>query len=212
MTRRLHLHALARAASVVWPERPGRVVLLTGQSRLDRSPLSPAQDAFLSAVTPPTLEAVRAGAPFAAAPVEPPPGLLRACLSNARQYGWARRDPAYGRAVAGALSPVLSASGVALIVSASAGLALLQAAWPHLSRPRRRLAVLCLGPAGDAPGFGGEVRLQVLRGDRDVWSRALYRGPVTRTVRCGHMGYWRDPDVLATARAMAARLAAEVQG
>ena len=54
--------------------------------------------------------------------------------------------------------------------------------------------------------------MEVVRGASDTWSRTLYRGPVTRIVRCGHLGYWSDPGVRATARAMAERLAAEAAG
>jgi hypothetical protein len=204
-----HRAALAAAAGRVWPRRLGRVALLTGQSRLNRSPLTPDQTAFLQAVTPPSYEAVRAGLPYADTPSEPQPGLAGACLANARQYRWARSDRSYGRLVAGALSPMLAESDRTLLVAASAGLALLQAAWPHLAGPRRRLAVLCLGPAGAPPDFGGEVRVEVVQGRRDGWSRALYAGPVQHHPSCGHMGYWRNAEVRAVAHALAVRLAAE---
>ena len=207
MTKAHHFAALAAAHEMAWPTVEGRVLLITGQSRLTRSPLSPIQEKFLAEVTPLGFEPVYAGLPFRSVATEAAPSLLTAALTNARQFLWVNQQPAYAELIAGALSPLLASSRAAMIITGSMGLSLLQAAWPRLKSPvPERLAIVCLGPVGPAPTFATGVVVEVVQGVRDGWSRCLYRGPVTRRVACGHLDYWQDPEAQQVARAAAAQL------
>lgn len=203
MVERAFAARLAAAARTTWPPAPARLLLLTGQSRLDASPLSPQQRAFLAALATPGLDIVARGFPFDAACDAPPAPILHASLRNARQYLWARRRD-FGALVANALSGVLANTDRAIIVTGSNGLALLNAALaaaPEMKRPP--LAVLALGPAG-APPNAPALTFAAVQSKRDPWSGALYNGPVAFRPTCGHLGYWSDEPTRAFARAFVA--------
>lgn len=211
MSRRTHFDRIAAAAKTIWPPCEHRLVLLTGQSNLCSSPLSPAQVDFLSSLTSLPVEAVLTGFPFDEAPIpNRRASLLQASLHNARQYLWARGKPAYGRVVAQALQPILaSASRSILLVTGSCGLQILQAAWPHLRRnPELRIQILALGPVGYAPRFA-DAGFSAVQGSTDLWSRMLYRGPVVHQTSCGHMDYWHDAVARDALRISAERLLGE---
>jgi len=208
MSKRTHFDRIAAAAQAVWTPFTHRLLLLTGQSNLRSSRLSHAQTEFLSSLAPLPIKAVAAGFPFdeTSAPNRPA-SLLEASFHNARQYLWARSDPAYGRSVAEALQPILaSASKGILLVTGSCGLQILEAAWPHLRRtPGVRIEILALGPVGSSPDFG-EAGFSAVQGSGDLWSRMLYRGPVAHHTKCGHMDYWHDVVARDVARSLAERL------
>ena len=207
MTKAHHFAALAAAHEMAWPTVEGRVLLITGQSRLTRSPLSPIQEKFLAEVTPLGFEPVYAGLPFRSVATEAAPNLLTAALTNARQFLWVNQQPAYAELIAGALSPLLASSRAAMIVTGSMGLSLLHAAWPRLKNPvPDRLSIVCLGPVGPAPTFAPDVVIEVVQGVRDGWSQCLYRGPVTHRIACGHLDYWQNPEAQQVARSAAAQL------
>lgn len=207
MTKAHHFAALVSARDKAWPTVEGRVLLITGQSRLTRTPLSPIQTKFLAEVTPLGFEPVYSGLPFRSVATEAPPNLLTAALTNARQFLWINQHPAYAELIAGALSPLLASSRAAMIVTGSMGLSLLQAAWPRLKDPvPARLAIVCLGPVGPGPTFAPDVVVKVVQGVRDGWSRCLYRGPVTHRIACGHLDYWQNPEAQQVARVAAAQL------
>ncbi len=211
MSKRTHFNRIAAAAKVVWPPCEHRLLLLTGQSNLRSSPLTTAQADFLTSLADLPIEVALTGFPFdGASASNPPVGLLEACLQNARQYLWARREPAYGRAVARALQPILaSASRGTLLVTGSCGLQILEAAWPHLQRtPEVRIEVLALGPVGSAPRFDG-VGFRAVQGTADLWSRLLYRAPIACQTICGHMDYWHDAVARDALRTSAERLLLE---
>lgn len=195
MSRRAFFERLTAAGGRAWPTAPARLLLLTGQSRLDRSPLSPAQAAFLRHVAPAGVEPVEQGFPWRGddAP-EPPPSLTVACLANARQHRWAALDRRYAGASAAALQRAMEGTRELLVLATgSNGLATLQAAWPGLRRPAGlRLAIVPVGPAGAPADFGPATALQVVQGMADGWSRALYRGSIHQRPPCGHLGYWTD--------------------
>lgn len=210
MTRRTHFGRIVAAADAVWPASEHRLVLLTGQSDLRSSRLSSAQIDFLTSLRDLPIEVTRAAFPFDDAPAtNRPVGLIEACLQNARQYLWARHDPAYGRAAAQALGPVLaSASRGILLVTGSCGLQILEAAWPHLARVAgQRMEILALAPVGRRPRFG-EAGFSAVQGSADIWGRLLYRGPVTHQSGCGHMDYWSDAVARNALRSAAERLLA----
>ncbi len=207
MAKADHFAALAAACEMDWPTVEGRVLLVTGQSRLTRSPLSPVQEKFLAEVTPVGFDPVYSGLPFRSAATEAAPNLVTASLTNARQFLWVKQQPAYAELIAGALSPLLASSRAAMIVTGSMGLSLLQAAWPRRQNPvPERLAIVSLGPVGPAPTFAPDVVVEVVQGMRDGWSRCLYKGPVTQRIACGHLDYWQDPEAQQIARAAAAQL------
>lgn len=195
MARRAFFERLETAGARAWPETPARILLLTGQSRLDRSPLSPAQHAFLQQVAPPGVEPVGRGFPWdGEGPPEPPAAIAPASLVNARQHLWAVSDRRYAALTAAALQMVTDATRELLVlVTGSNGLATLQAVWPRL-RPQTRLrvAIVPVGPAGAPVAFGPSTAVSVVQGRADGWSKALYRGPVHQRPPCGHLGYWSD--------------------
>lgn len=211
MSKRIYLNRVAAAAKAVWPPCEHRVLLLTGQSDLRSSSLSPAQADFMSSLAPLQIEVVATGFPFDGASMpNRPASLLQASIQNTRQYLWARSEPAYGRAVALVLEPILaSTSGSILLVTGSCGLQVLHAAWPHMRRmPELRIEILALGPVGSAPHFG-EAGFSAVQGSADLWSRMLYHGPIAYQTNCGHLDYWDDAVARNALRFLAQRLLKE---
>lgn len=211
MNKRTHFNRIAAAAETVWPPCEHRLLSLTGQSNLRSSPLSAAQTDFLASLTHLPIEGVLTGFPFDEAPMpNRPVGLQQASLQNARQYLWARSDPAYARAVAQVLQPILaSASRSILIVTGSCGLQILEATWPHLRRtPALRIEILTLGPVGSAP-HSGEAGFSGVQGAADLWSRLFYRRPIAHETSCGHVGCWHDAVARDAQRTLAERLLME---
>lgn len=199
MGRRAHLDRLAAAAGRTWPKREARLLLITGQSRLARSPLTPAQAAWLERLDAPGVDVVRAGFPFDAPGETAPAAFLpAACLANARQHLWAKRDGTYARLVSAVLRPVAAATErVLILVMGSTGLDMVRCAWPIAAGTvRTRLELVSLGPMGAPPEPAQGVGYSAVQGRSDGWSRALYRGPVAHRPDCGHMDYWTDPATL----------------
>ena len=213
MSRRIHLNRIAAAGSATWVPCEHRLLLLTGQSNLRSSPLSTAQTDFLSSLAALPIEVVPTGFPFDGATVpHRPASLLGASFQNARQYLWARHEPAYGRSVAQVLQPAFdSASRGILLVTGSCGLQILEAAWPHLqASPKLRIEILALGPVGRAPQFG-EAGFTTVQGSADLWSRMLYRAPIAHKTSCGHLDYWHDRVARDVVRSLAERLVMEAR-
>lgn len=199
MVERVFAARLAAAARTEWPPAQARLLLLTGQSRLDASPLSPQQRAFLASLATPELDIVSRGFPFDTESEAPPAPIVVASLRNARQYLWTRQR-AFGAMIAGALNAALAQTERAVIVTGSNGLALLNAALaaaPDAKRPP--LAILALGPAG-APPVARGITFAAVQSARDPWSRALYAGPVALRPTCGHLEYWANAETRAYAR------------
>jgi len=189
---------LAAAARAVWPPAPARLLLLTGQSRLDASPLSPQQRAFLAALARPDLDIAPRGFPFDAESEAPPAPILAASLRNARQYLWARNRK-FAALVANVVFGALAQTERAVIVTGSNGLSLLNAALAAPRTPRPPLFILALGPAG-APPNAPAITFAAVQGSRDPWSRALYAGPIAFRPACAHLDYWADEPTRAFAR------------
>lgn len=173
-----------------------RVVLLTGRSDPARTGLPPAQAAFLAAVTPPGLVAIRDGYPWIGGPPEGPVPLVLAAWRNASQWRAARR----GTPAAGVAARLRALGGGPLaIITGSCGLDLLQCGW---AEGACRL-VIALGPVTARRPSLPRVRLVTVIGRRDVLSRAVHRAAPDIRVPCGHMGYWTCPSTqAAVARAL----------
>jgi hypothetical protein len=200
MSKQAFLRRIERAAALgQLPERPHRLALLTGQSRLDDSALSAEQGAFLASLGQPQLDIVPRGFPFdqaeSAQPAQVPPPLLLAAVRNARQYLWTRTDPRFVALVAAAVQRLADATSHNLVLlTGSSGLALLDAAARQLRlRAGTRLAILAFGPVGRAPA-DARIAFSAVQGRADRWSRALYAGPVSHRPECGHLDYWRSAD------------------
>ena len=172
-----------------------RVALLTGQSSLVSSALSPDQISFLHAVAPEGASVLEMGFPFDSAfqgagfremPVLP------ASWRNARQVWWALRSERFRGAVRRRLEALLASTSRRLIlITGSCGLQLANVGWPpapvHL-----RVDVVALGPAC----FGAlRVPAVVVQGRADGWSKLLYRGRVDVRCECGHLAYWGSAEV-----------------
>jgi hypothetical protein len=181
------LRELDDAGSLLVPvER--RVMILTGQSSLRAARLSPAQEAFLDAVTPPGWTALRAGFPYHAAMTGAAfeeTSMIGASWRNAAQVAMSMASGEYREVVRRVLQRAMDTTEERLrIVTGSCGLQLLNCVWEEL---RGEAEVMALGPAC----FGTlRVPAEVVMGDRDGWSRLFYRGRVDRRVRGGHLDYW----------------------
>lgn len=160
-----------------------RVVLLTGRSDPARTGLPGPQAAFLSAVTPPGLVAVRDGYPWIGGPPEVSVPLPLAAWRNALQWRVARQGTARPE-VSARLRAV--ADGPLAIITGSCGLDLLRCGWVEgISR-----LVIALGPVmAERPCWPG-VRFVTVIGRGDLLSRALHRATPDIRVPCRHMGYW----------------------
>ena len=194
MSKRIHFARMASAAEKPIERAPQRIAILTGQSMLTRSPLSPRQAAFLDAVAPPGWVKVGGGFPFDAdGPPDAPAPFAQAAVSSIRQYLWASGRRGYDQLAAGALNRLLFATAEHLVLLAgSSGLAIFNAAEPHLETGEARVSVIGLGPAGRIParphGFFA------IRARKDRWSQLL--GPRADALVDGdHYCYWHSDDV-----------------
>ncbi|MCC5973413.1 MAG: hypothetical protein JJT81_05105 [Rubellimicrobium sp.] len=200
MTRAAHLARMGQGGPL--DAAPARIAILTGQARLDRSPLSPAQDAFLTGVAPKGWAVLRAGFPYDAEGAPEPPGpFASAARASIRQYLWARTSPAYARHAARALARLTAATTDRLVlITGSAGLAIFAAAEPHLPPPLPRLALVAFGPAGPRPLRAapppGAAALHAGRSRHDRWS-ALLGPPADRLIAGDHYGYWTSAEARA---------------
>lgn len=167
-----------------------RVVLLTGQSSFRSSRLTGDQLQLLRGIDHAT--PIELGFPFHPDfdRHEEEPGLLAASFRNTRQFLWTFKPQ---KPVARALQPLFTHTAEALfIITGSCGLQLLNSAWPFLERrPEQRLQVVAIGPAS----LYDQLRPAAIRGRRDLWSRLLYKGPITAHCDCGHLDYWRSQEV-----------------
>ncbi|HEU0120186.1 MAG TPA: hypothetical protein VFQ91_06645 [Bryobacteraceae bacterium] len=174
-----------------------RVLLLTGQSSARSSALSPAQSAFLAAVSPPGCTVTYSGFPYHTAlladPYDDAP-MVAASLRNARQVQRSMTSSSFRTIVAARLAQALAMTRDRLILlTGSCGLELANAAWPLLPAYSAHVQIIALGPT-----CFGHLRLPsltVLQGRRDLWSRLLYRGPVHASPDCGHLEYWGSAEV-----------------
>jgi hypothetical protein len=120
--------------------------------------------------------------------------MVTASVRNSLQVIWSLWHPGYRRVLERVLQQVIDATSERLIlITGSCGLQLANAVWPKLQVPSAlHVKVIALGPAC----FGAlQLPVTVLQGDRDGWSRLLYRGPVDGRCACGHLDYWTSEQV-----------------
>ena len=137
---------------------------MTGRSDPARTGLPEAQAAFLAAVTPPGMVAVKDGYPWIGGPPEMPVPLLLAAWRNASQWRAARNGAAQAE-----ISARLHAlgRGPLAIITGSCGLDLLHCGWVE----DRCGLVIALGPVmAERPCWPG-VRLVTVIGRRDLLAR-----------------------------------------
>lgn len=193
MSYRARLRNLDYSRTLATPTT-SRLVLLTGQSAFATSRLTPAQTEFLTEVAPPHAEVLKIGFPF-----HPDfdidagtPGIVAASMRNTLQVFWSRYSSTYRETVARALQPLFTNTGDSLyILTGSCGLQLLASAWPLLEKAKTlSICVIAIGPAG--PAMPNAIAVQ---GKKDLWSKLLYRGPVTARCNTGHLDYWDSTEV-----------------
>jgi hypothetical protein len=202
MTYLRRLEQLDTAGSLV-RAADARLVLLTGQSSFVSAALSPEQEKFLCQVAPPGYEMLAAGFPFHRAMV--PVGhqessLLAASVRNTAQAAWSFCDARYRRVLRRILQELVERTHRELaIVTGSCGLQMANAVWPMLEIPAGlRPRVIALGPVCLRPLRLPGARVEVLQGERDIWSRIFYRGRVDHYVPCNHLDYWSSGTVRRT--------------
>src|SRR5262245_36362238 len=149
MSKPRHFARLEQAVQRPLPIAAMRVALLTGQSDLEGSALSPAQRAFLDAIAVPGMAVTSIGFPFD--PAEDSrhemPARWRASLANARQYVWAATNARYRALSAAALQRLIDATrSVLVLVTGSCGLAIASGAASRLTIPDQlRIGILAFG-------------------------------------------------------------------
>lgn len=164
-----------------------RVALLTGRSDPARTGLPEVQAAFLDAVTPPGMAAVRDGYPWVDGLPEAIVPLPVAAWRNAVQWQ-AARSGADRDQIASRLRGL--AGGPLAIVTGSCGLDMLRCGWVEGVCD----LVIALGPVmAERPRWPG-VRFVTVIGRGDLLSRSLHRAPPDIRVGCRHMGYWTCPE------------------
>lgn len=192
MNSQAHIARLAQAARLPLASEPLRIAILTGQSMLDRSPLSHVQADFLDAVAPAGWSAMRRGFPYdgEGGPAAPAP-FAQAAANSIGQFVWASVLPGYGAAAGLALQRLCAATtGRLVLLAGSAGLAIFNAAEPHL-REGCATSVIGLGATGRRPM---RARYVGIRARRDRWSRLLGPAPDFE-VDGDHYGYWASGEV-----------------
>ncbi|MGN6153857.1 MAG: hypothetical protein ACTHOH_17910 [Lysobacteraceae bacterium] len=184
-----------------------RIAFLTGQSDPGRCALSPAQRRMFDALASDAgdLDCVPLNFPWnpGTSPWRPVP-LLRASLSNGRQYLAARQgalSPFTAHEIAAARDWLQTAPRTLLLVG-SCGLSLLDALLaPMDADVRTRLRVVAYGAV--APRWPAHIAGVQLRGARDRiahWFGPVH-GPAPQRVPCGHMDYLDHAAVVDAARA-----------
>lgn len=186
-------HSLARPA-------PQVVAWLTGQSAYGSVHLSPAQAALLQAVSSPTWVGLAANFPYNRVALKAgylPAPLLAASVRNGAQFVAALGSPAFGRACARHLQPLLDATTSRLVLlCGSCGLQLFYAALPGLRVPAGlQIQLVGLGPVCLRPQAHPQVAVTVVQGRRDWLSRCLCRLPGHYRVPGGHLDYATLPQV-----------------
>lgn len=175
--------------------RENRALLWTGQSSWHHAGLFPDQSNLLKTLFQD--DALNTGFPFHQDCTQHHPSpLWRASLRNIRQSLWCLHHPRYQRLLSQVLAAALQQTSQRLtLLTFSCGLEMLNAAFTHLTAPAHlELRIFALGPTCLA-----DLRLPAftaIQGQRDVYSRALYRGPVHYRVPCGHLEYSRCPETL----------------
>ncbi len=180
-----------------------QVAFLTGQSDPGRCALSPAQSAFLDALSWPDVAKVQTNFPYddRTRPYRNV-SLAAASWHNTRQY-LRSRTPVFVDQHRSSVVEMAARAEQTLLLAGSCGLELLaNVALPdHILQ---RLHVFAYGPvARRAPACD----LFVLRGRGDWISRA-WSGRVDQVVDCGHMDYLANPQVLALCREWGERVMA----
>ena len=127
--------------------------------------------------------------------------MLAASWRNLLQWLWAKRHPRFIASIARIFHLVRQRTMEKLfIVTGSCGVQFLAAALNGEAASGCAIDLLAMGPVGDVPDRSKLGRLHVVQGKADYWSRALWRGPVDCRTRAGHLDYYRDPAVRASAR------------
>jgi hypothetical protein len=201
------LSSVAEGDSLVRPAAD-RLALVTGQSVPSNIKLSPEQIAFLDAVAPPGVDVLAHGFPFLRSyegAVYRRPSLATAAIANAQQYLASHLSPRFRSGIAARIEDLFAKTqGTLLLITGSCGIRFLDAAWPELNVTNRRVHIIALGPANVGRLIIPKQYLTTIRGTRDGWSKALFRGAIDHDVPCGHLDYWTCPTTIALVRALLA--------
>ncbi|HSX60435.1 MAG TPA: hypothetical protein VLF18_09580 [Tahibacter sp.] len=176
-----------------------QIAFLTGQSDPRGCALSDVQRAFLAGLSADRRVATNFPYDAATHPFLPTP-LLRASLSNARQY-FASRTSAFRARHRPPVERMLDGADRSLLLAGSCGLELLN----NLQLPRvllDRIAVFAYGPVARRRP---DCETLLVQGRRDLLSRCWFRD-VDHRVDAGHMDYLFRYEVLQHCRALLHRL------
>ncbi|MCB1172893.1 MAG: hypothetical protein KDK39_04980 [Leptospiraceae bacterium] len=173
-----------------------KIAFCTGQSNPASVALSPIQGAVLEALAGPGRELCGRNFPWCShADPWQPVGLIKASLSNARQYYSARRPGFVDRYRASFLAEFQPASSIVLLCG-SCGLELLGS----LQLPTalaQRIAILAYGAV--ARQIPQCRRIEIVRGSQDRIA-AWWALPWQHRLDCDHLGYLQHPDFIELAR------------
>ena len=174
--------------------------ILTGQSSLQHSELTPEQADLLSIFESFGIPTLKTNFPYNEKhqnPCATTPHILRASANNGYQYLLSLFDKMYGRLVYKHLSPCINRCGHIYIVTGSLGLQMLVKSLVYLEYDCRcKITVFALGPvtSGSMP-CRDNVELVTIKGRPDYISRVFDKTRVNHWVNCGHMDYYKNEGV-----------------
>ena len=167
------------------------MAFLTGQSDPDRCALSPEQRAFLIQLDGEERELVPTNFPYRPTVTFRDVHLLRACWNNLWLY-FRSRNPEFAATYQVEVTALIDRAEYTFFLVGSCGLELFN----NLSLPREletRCTLICYGPV--ARRLPRHARSIIVRSSGDYVSRPFFRHAPLQ-LRCGHMGYLRDPEFL----------------
>ena len=173
-----------------------QVAFITGRSRPDRWQLSPQQASFVQKLGVPPTQRVSLNFPWQDSPYRDysDVGLLRASISNAREYLGSRHRAFIRRYQPSALA-LFARADRTLLLSGSCGLELFN----NLSLPAEILSRVSLFAYGPVARQRPACRHLLVQGHRDLISR-LWFPQVDILIESGHMDYLTRPDLPALCR------------
>ena len=176
------------------------IAFLTGQSRPGCCALSPEQGQFLGQLAAPGRELVPVNFPYRAGGCFREVPLVVASWRNLCGYFAARR-PEFAAAFRGDVAALIARAERVVFLAGSSGLELFNNL--GLSEAEeRKCRLICYGPvARRMPHFAEAV---IVQGSRDFLSRGFFRSHAP-SLKCGHMGYLRDPEFLRICHEQSAR-------
>ena len=167
-----------------------RIAILTGRSNPGSCALTPAQTAFLEAVRPPECDVIWTAFPYGESGGYREVHILLASLHNAFEVA-GTYSAGRVRWIGERIESLRTGVKRLTLITGSCGLQMVNAAWPLLTAGCE-IRIIALGPVCLSKP---RMPIVAIRGRSDVWSLALFGGPIDSYSRCGHLSYWESDEV-----------------